>query len=403
MTTIVHLASSGELGGAERVVLDILTGLIEARPGWSLHLVVPREGTLARHARAAGGSVIIVPWSSSVTRLGDSMTSGHQAIHLVWRAVSALPGAFRDAATLGRVLRRLRPTLVHAHGFKMQLLGMWARPWRTPFILHLHDYVASRMLMSKVLTTRPPGRIAAIAISRSVRDDARAVFGSRMRIDVVHNGIDATAWSPEGPRLDLDSVSGLDPAPKGTIRVGLVATMARWKGQETFLRALALLSAAVPIRGYVIGGPIYQADESQYTIEELRSIASELRLGDRVGFTGFVDEPARAMRALDVVVHASVRPEPFGRVIIEGMATGRAVIARANGGAAELFNDGSEAIACFTDDPAELSSALERVAGDARLRRTLGERGRARVQRTFSRQRMASAIAERYEEMFTVA
>ena len=397
MTTIVHLASSGELGGAERVILDALTGLLDLRPQWSLHLVVPSDGPLARRARAARIGVAVAPWSGAVAELGEGMAKGHGRAGFVLRLGAALPGVARDAARLARVLAGLRPSLVHAHGFKMQLLGLWTRPQEAPLILHLHDYLSTRKFMSRALRVRPPGPLHAVAISKSVADDAGPILGARARTDIVYNGVDTDEWRADGPVLDVDAAAGLEPAARGTVRVGLVATMARWKGHETFLRALSALPPDLPVRGYIVGGSIYRSIGSQRTISELKAIANDLGLSRRVGFTGFVDDPVSAMRALDVVVHASVEPEPFGRVIVEGMATGRAVIARALGGAAELFVPDVEAVACVTSDPAELTAAIARLVSDPPLRARLGAAGRRRVERDFSRAQMAASLATIYE------
>src|SRR5207253_6282469 len=100
-----------------------------------------------------------------------------------------------------------------------------------------------------------------------------------------------------------------------------------------------------PCRFYIVGGPIYRSRGSQVSAEGLRARAEALGVGSRVGLVGHQADPARALRALDVVVHASTRPEPFGRVIVEGMACGRAVVAIRDGGAAELFDDGVTALA----------------------------------------------------------
>ena len=102
--------------------------------------------------------------------------------------------------------------------------------------------------------------------------------------------------------------------------------MAQWKGHEVFLRAFKMLAGDPPVRGYVIGGALYETDGSQRDLDELRRLAESLGLSWPVGFTGFVDDAAAAMRALDVVVHASTQPEPFGLVIAEAMACGRAVV-----------------------------------------------------------------------------
>lgn len=118
-------------------------------------------------------------------------------------------------------------------------------------------------------------------------------------IRTVHNAVDLERFNPRGPLLDLDALSGLLPAANRTVRVGLVATMARWKGHEVFLRALSMLPKDLPVRGYVIGGPIYATQGSQYSLDELRSLASGLGLNGKVAFTGYVDDSAPAMRALD--------------------------------------------------------------------------------------------------------
>jgi glycosyltransferase involved in cell wall biosynthesis len=89
------------------------------------------------------------------------------------------------------------------------------------------------------------------------------------------------------------------------------------------------------LRYFIVGGPIYQTQGSQYAAWELGGVAP--RLADRVGFIPFQSDTASVYCALDVVAHASTKPEPFGRTIAEAMACGRAVIAMEAGGTAELF------------------------------------------------------------------
>ena len=86
-----------------------------------------------------------------------------------------------------------------------------------------------------------------------------------LRIVPIYNAIDLQRFSPAGERMDLDAKAGLPPAAPGTVRVGLIATFAHWKGHKVFLEALARLPEDVPVRGYIIGGPIYQTDGSQWS------------------------------------------------------------------------------------------------------------------------------------------
>src|SRR6185436_5987649 len=117
-------------------------------------------------------------------------------------------------------------------------------------------------------------------------------------------------------------------------------------------------------RGYVVGGPLYQTDGSQYSMEELRARADELGISARIGFTGFVSDPAAAMRALDVVVHASIEPEPFGLVIAEAMACGRPVIVSDAGGAAEIVTSGVNALVNSPGDADALADRIAQLAAD---------------------------------------
>jgi glycosyltransferase involved in cell wall biosynthesis len=235
-----------------------------------------------------------------------------------------------------------------------------------------------------------------VAISHSVAAQARQVCGARVPVTAVHNAVDLGRFAPAGPAADLDALAGLPPAAPGTVRVGLVATLGRWKGHEAFLRALARLPEDAGVRGYVVGGGLYVTDGSQHTVEELRALARDLGVAHRVGFTGYVDEPAAAMRALDVVVHASTAPEPFGLVIAEAMACGRALVASAAGGAAELIEPGVTALAHAPGDEAGLAACIARLAGSAALRARLGASGRACAERRFDRARLAGEVGRVY-------
>jgi glycosyltransferase involved in cell wall biosynthesis len=153
------------------------------------------------------------------------------------------------------------------------------------------------------------------------------------------------------------------------------------------------------VRAYVIGGPVYDTAGSQLTVAELRARAAALSLADRVGFTGFIDRPARALRALDVVVHASTEPEPFGLVIAEGMACGRAVIVSRGGGAVELVDEGVDALATEPGDAAALAAAIDRCAADAALRTRLGAAGRRTALRRFDAKTFVAQFVELYSRL----
>lgn len=393
---VLYLNPCGQMGGAETSLLELLRGVREAAPDWELWLVLGEEGPLLGKVRELGVQVRVAPFPPALARTGDTAFSLAAALRLASR--TAISTA-RYSRRLGALIRGIRPDAIHTNGFKMHVLGAWAAPRGTPVIWHIHDYVSSRRWMGRILH-HFRGRCAAVIVnSKSVAADVQELLHS-VRITVIYNAVDLARFADVGPRADLDGLSGLPASAPGVVRVGLVATFARWKGHRVFLQALAQLPSQAPVRGYVIGGPIYQTSGSQWTRPELEQEADRLRLTGKVGFTGVVEDAATAMRALDIVVHASTEPEPFGMVIAEGMACARPVVASQGGGATELFVDGENALGHPPGDAAALSREMLRLAGDAPLRARLGAAGRITAERRYSRERLANELIAVYGSVF---
>jgi glycosyltransferase involved in cell wall biosynthesis len=207
---VVHLASAGEIGGAEAVILDILAGLRQQQPHWGLELIVPEPGPLQQRAAALGVPVVVIPWGAKLERLGDTLSGRRDLPRIALRMVIAIPAVITYAISLARALSASRATVVHAHGSKMLILGMWARPRNTPLVLHMHDYISQRPIVSRILRFRSRGRAIAAAISRSIAADASLVLGPGIPVEVVYNGIDTKEWTRDGPRMDLDAASGME-------------------------------------------------------------------------------------------------------------------------------------------------------------------------------------------------
>jgi len=392
---ILYLNPCGQMGGAETSLHELLASIRQAEPEWELWLVLGEDGPLAGKARELGVKVVVEPFPAALGELGDA---GRNAFAAMRSLPKALAGTMRYRRLLARICRAAQPDVIHSNGLKMHLLGSWAGPRGVPVIWHIHDYLSRRPLMSRLLRRNGEDCAAAIANSESVAEDLKALM-PYLRVAKIYNAIDFDRFAPAGETLDLDACSGLPPAESGTVKVGLVATFARWKGHHTFLQALAMLPQDAPVRGYVIGGPIYQTQSSQWSFSELRQEAERLGLAGRVGFTGFVDDPAPAMRSLDIVVHASTQPEPFGMVIIEAMACERAVIASDAGGAAELFVAGTNGLAHPPGNAAVLAQQIGRLASDEDLRRRLGKNGRAMAERVYHRKRLAAELRSLYREV----
>lgn len=377
------------LGGAERVLLNLLRSLPVALPGVDRRLVLGADGPLVEEARQAGVGVHLVPMPDAMAGVGTESAAALRSADLVRLGASSV----RYRLALARTLATLAPDVVHSNGLKTHLLT--TRATRAPVVWHLHDFLRDRGKLALPLRVAARvGATAAIANSEAVARDARALF-PRLPIHVVHNAVDTEHHRPGAPAVDP-----LLPSPPGAVRVGLVATYARWKGHLLFLDAAARLAPSDPrLHFYVVGGPVYATAGSQFSLDELEREVASRNLYGRVTFVPFQRDPADVYRALDVVVHASTRREPFGMTIVEAMANGRPVIVSREGGAAELFTDGVDALGFAPGNTAELARAIERLASDARLRSALGAAARETAVNRYALPRFASEIARIYRQI----
>ena len=395
------LSVSDQMGGSEVALVGMISAVRRLRPDWTFQVVLPGDGPLGRRLQDIGAVTSVVGMPAPLARLGewgavsDGWSAGAQlALGLrLCETAAALPGY---ESRLRHAISVFQPDLIHTNGFKAHVLGARLKGRRQALVWHLHEYV-SRRRVSRWLLRRYMTRCdGVIANSESVAANARSSFLSMSPLHVVTNSIDLDVFHPNGARLDLDALSGLPPAPSDVVRVGLIATFGRWKGHDLFLDAIQRAASSRPIRGYVIGGPMYDTLNSQYTRSDLQAMIAARQLDNHVGLTGFV-EAAPAMRSLDIVVHASTEPEPFGLVIAEAMACGRAVITTGDGGAAELVERGHDALIAPAGDRATLAEAIATLAGSPALRASMGERARLAAVSRFAPEKMAADVVRVFE------
>jgi glycosyltransferase involved in cell wall biosynthesis len=425
---IAYLNPRSAMGGAEVALLNIIAAISRAQPDWEIVLIAPEDGPLLARARVFGAACKAIPFPNSVARLGDSGAGGPAGkqvsrVNLFGRVLLSAPAIAVATFRLRSAFRSIDPDVIHTNGFKMHVLGALAKPARTPLIWHIHDYVSPRPLMARLIRLLRHRCALILANSESVKQDIERVCGKIFKVQTLYNAVDTKVFSPEGERLDLDSLSGLavNGSRNSFVRIGLLATFARWKGHQVFLRALSLLPADIRWRAYIVGDAVYQTDGSQFSRAELQSLAQQLGISDRVGFTGFVEQPAAALRALDIVVHASTQPEPFGLTIVEAMACGRPVIVSHAGGAAELIEprlmkpNGNGTPAASTARPTqialshtpgnaeELAARITQLARDEQLRAQISSAAKSAVTECFNSSRLTDELIALYRHAATAA
>jgi glycosyltransferase involved in cell wall biosynthesis len=352
---VVYCDHTAALSGGELSLLRLLPALESV----DAHVVLAEYGPLVRRLESVGVSVEVLPLADSVRDVSRRKVDRASAV------AGAAAGTGLYALRLARRLRQLRPDLLHTNSLKSALYGGVAgRLSRTPVIWQIHDRVAPDYLGERG--------------TKIVRSAARW-----MPTAVVANSlVTLSSLEVDGCVIPCPIAVGLA-KPRGlnrSLTVGIVGRIARWKGQHVFLEAFAQAFPNGSERGVIIGAPLFGADEELYE-SELRELAVNLGLDGRVAFKGFVTDVAAELAQLDILVHASVLPEPFGQVIVEGMAAYVPVVATAAGGPLEFLDDGNDSVLYPAGDVDALASALRRLATDAGLRSRLGTAGQAKSRR----------------------
>ncbi|HEX6391282.1 MAG TPA: glycosyltransferase [Solirubrobacteraceae bacterium] len=217
-------------------------------------------------------------------------------------------------------------------------------------------------------------------------------FNSRYSRDLLARGgvrLDRASWSVEHPGVDLTRFAPREPRKNWRWRLAYVGRVEPRKGVGTALRTLAEL----PEGRLTIAG----AGEPHHE-HELRTLAGELGVAERVRWLGPVADPAEVYAQADAVLFCVEWQEPFGLVPLEAMAVGRPVVATGTGGSGEFLRDGENALLVAPGDAAATASAVMRLAQDPGLRARLREGG-TQAAHGFSLTAFCDAIAARAERL----
>ena len=244
-----------------------------------------------------------------------------------------------------------------------------------PLVWHLRDRVADDYL------SRSATRVLRRAIPRLARG---ILANSQATLETLGPVSSRPAWvvpdAVEAPPVRAHARRG---AHGEATAFGMLGRIAPWKGQDLFLRAFADAFPAGSERAVIIGTPMFGEEDFEAS---LRKLALELGLAARVEFRGFREDIWRELASLDVLVHASLIPEPFGQVVLEGMAAGLPVLAPDEGGPAEVIEDGRTGVLFASRDERALAAAMRALDADAERRGRLGAAAReAAARRTAPR------------------
>ena len=391
---VLFLDHTATLGGGELALLQIVSNLDKNR--YQPTVVLFSEGKLVRQLRDVGIETIILPLNSEIAETRKDSISPRSLLK-VKAARETLTFAFR----LARFIRQNNFDLVYTNSLKSDIIGgLAARLAGRPLIWHIRDRIEEDYLPAPVVHIFR-------ALCRLVPDYVLANSNATMetlhlprweRSATVYSGIDTAQC------VVPDAVLGGVPAPAtapclpAAPRIGLVGRISPWKGQHIFLQAAAQVLKQFPDAQFqIIGASLF--DEKKYE-KEARELARSLNLCDSVEFTGFRSDVPELMANLDILVHASTTGEPFGQVVVQGMAAGKPVVATNGGGIPEIVVDGLTGLLVPMSDADSMAAAICHLISQPALARQMGLMGRQRVLEQFTIDHTIFKVEQVFDSLF---
>jgi len=376
----LFLDQSGALGGAELYLLDLARAYRSTG-----HVLLFDDGPFPDRLRTEGLSVEVLPAGRAL-----------QAVRKEAGLAAALRGLPALAALVGQVARRARNyDVLFANTQKALLVGGLAGLLaRRPVVWNLHDLLTRdhfSALSLRASVWAANGLTSAVIANSHASHAAYRAAGGRPPASVVYNGIDSAPYDAvtTADTTALRHRLGLGTAPV----VGVFSRLAAWKGQHVLVDALVLLRPLVErtdLQVVLVGDALFDGDAAY--ADTLRTTIAAHGLTDRVHFLGFRDDVPTLMRVCDVVAHTSTAPEPFGRVIVEGMLAERPVVATRAGGAPEIITDGRTGRLIPPDDPQALAAALAELLENPEGPRRLARAGAIHARAAFGLPAMIRGI-----------
>ena len=370
---VLFLDHAGVLGGAELYLLDLAEHFTSSK------VLLFSDGPFRGRLDEAGVDVEVLQADQKVTGVSREDRGGG--------GLRALPGLLRLVWRVARAAKDY--DLVFANSQKAFVVGSLAgKLARRPVVWCLHDILTADHFSrtNRRLVVMLANRLTAQVIANSqATADAFRSAGGRAPVSVVYNGIDPAPFEA----VKLAEVAALRKA-LGLGDVPVVSVFSRlspWKGQHVLIEALPQLP---DVHALLVGEALF--GETVYA-EALKARVEALGLSNRVHFLGFRRDIPVLMKLSDVVLHTSTAPEPFGRVIVEGMLAGRPVVAAKAGGAVEIIGDDEGGLLITPGDAHALTGALSQLLSQPKEAERLAARGRERALAHFSLRGMVNSVS----------
>ncbi|QEA52666.1 glycosyltransferase family 4 protein [Loigolactobacillus coryniformis] len=380
MINILYLHAGSEMYGADKVLLELVSGLDKQK--FHPIIILPSEGVLAVALRQRDIEVHIV--SYPILRRKYFNLQG---------VLKYVNGYFKATNQIYKIVKNRKINLLHVNTVAVLEGIALKRKLKVPLIWHVHEIITTPKIVYKV-TSLLLGRYAdqVIAVSNAV---AQHLVNSgkvdKEKIKVIYNGVDNKVFNPN---VKTDYLFDEFNVPKDSIRVGMIGRVNAWKGQMDFLKATApLLEQHPKLYLFMVGG-VFKGEEQRMT--DLKNTVAALPHHERIIISDFRKDTPNLHNFFDIFVLPSTRPDPLPTVVLEAMATGKPVIGYSHGGITEMVKDNFNGILVSPSNISVFSKSIEQLIENRKVRNIMGNNSLERQKLYFSVYTYINNFSQKY-------
>ena len=368
MKTILYLHAGAEMYGADKILLELVSGLDKTK--FKPIVILPTDGVLREKLEEANISVHVI--SYPILRRKYFNPKG------IIESVSNYKSKSDDII---RFLdqNNIKVDLIHVNTLAVLEGIRLKKKLNVPLYWHIHEIITHPKIINNFLcwcVNRYSDK--AIVVSGPVKKHLINSGVNSQKIKVIHNGIDSGIFSPDVKSNYLYKEWNI---PKNAIKVGMIGRVNNWKGQGDFLEALApLLDKFDNLYLFIIGSAF---EGQEWRVNNLKEKITTLPHNNRIIYSEFRKDNYAVEHFFDILILPSTSPDPLPTVVLETMGCGRAIIGYAHGGITEMVKDQYNGRLVSPLDKDSLRKAVENCIIDKKYIKW-GENSRKRLLENFS-------------------
>ena len=379
MKNILYLHAGAEMYGADKILLELVTGLDKSK--FHPIVVLPNDGILKDKLIENGIETYVVHYP--ILRRKYFNLKGIINYGLSY---------FGKSNEIVKLLKNKKIDIIHANTTAV-LEGIYLKKkLKCKLIWHVHEIILKPAIINKTISYLI-GRYAdkCVAVSKAVKKHLiDSKFVDEDKVEVIYNGVDTERFNPNVENKYLYKEWNI---PNEAIKVGMIGRVNAWKGQNDFLDAAEGLLKKYSNLYIFIVGSAFAGEE--WRVDELKKKIADSQNKDRIIFSEFRTDTPEIHSFFDVLVLPSTNPDPLPTVVLEAMGCGTPIVGYNHGGVTEMVINGETGLLAEVKNSKDLGRKIQQaLESDYKL---MGQKARDRALKNFSEYSFINNFSKVYD------